>query len=451
MKTRKIFFLIFLGFLILSNLSAKKIPDWVKSRPIDNNYYIGIGVASKTKKSTDHIQFAKDNALKNLASEITINVSGEVISNVIEKSGILEEEIKSKIRTTTQAELEGFEIIDTFEDKGNYWIYYRLSKEIYERKKREKIDKALSLAVNMFSEARSNEENKNIEKALLYYLQALKPLEKYIGETLKATIDGKEIFLTNEIYFSIQNILSNIDLKPQKNKIDAKINKPLKQPLEIIANYRFDEPFNVSNLPLKFYFIKGSGYLIENVRTNSSGIGKCEITKVTSSEKLQMVKSELDISSFINQDSTSFIYQNILESFPLPETKVILNVKGLTFFIEADETNFGNKLEILYLEPKLKEILSNKGFTFIEDLTEADLMITLAAKTRKGSEAYEMFSAFADLTISVIDMSSGDEIYKNSFNNIKGIDIDFNKAGIKALMNSSDKLKEIIPEIDKKL
>ena len=374
-----------------------------------------------------------------------------MLSNVIEKSGVLEEEIKSSIQTSTQAELEGFEILDTYEDKENYWIYYRLSKEVYERKKREKIDKALNLALDMFTEARSNEKNKNIEKALLYYLQALKPLEKYIGETLKATIDGKEIFLTNEIYFSIQNILSNIELKPQPAKIDAKTNKPLKQPLKIIADYKLDEPFKVSNLPLKFYFIKGSGDLIEKVRTNSSGIGKCDITRITSPEKLQMIKSELDISSFINQDSTSFIYRNILESFPLPETKFILNVKGLTFFIEADETNLGNKLDVLYLEPKLKEILSNKGFSFVEDISEADLMITLEARTRKGSEAYEMFSAYADLTISVVDMTSGDEVYKNSFTNIKGIDLDFNKAGVKALMNSSDKLKEMIPEIEKKL
>ncbi len=451
MKTKKILILIFFGMLAFSYLSAKKIPDWVKFRPIDHNYYIGIGVASKIKGNTHHIQFAKDNALKNLASEITINISGEVLSNVIEKSGIPEEEIRSTIRTTTQAELEGFEIIDTFEDKKNYWIYYRLSKEIYERKKQEKIDKATSLALDMFSEAKENEENQNIEKALLYYLQALKPLEKYIGESLKATLDDKEIYLTNEIYFSIQNILSNIELKPLKNKFDAKINKPLDKPLEISANYNFNENYRVSNLPLIFHFIKGEGDLIKKIRTNSSGIGKCEITKIISSEKLQMVKSELDISAFINWDSTSFIYQNILESFPLPEAKFILNVKGLTFFIEAEETNFGNKLDVFYIEPKLKEILSNKGFSFIEDFSQADVMITLQAKTRKGSDAYGMFSAFADLTISIIDMSSGDEIYKNSFNNIKGIDINYDKAGLKSLMNTSDKLNEIIPEIVEKL
>ncbi len=447
----KVYFLILSGLFIISNLSAKKIPEWVASRPIDNNYYIGIGVASKAKKSSDHIQIAKDNALKNLASEITINISGEVLSNVIEKSGVLEEEIKSSIQTSTQAELEGFEIIDTFEDKANYWIYYRLLKEVYERKKREKIDKAVSLALDLFSEARENERNINIEKALLYYLQALKPLEKYIAEPLKTTIDGKEIFLTNEIYFSIRNVLSKIELKPSHNKIKAKINKPLEKPIEIMAEYGIDGSSKISNLPLKFYFIKGAGDLIENVRTNSSGIAKCEITKITSPDKLQMIKAELDISSFINRDSTSFIYQNILESFPIPDTKVILNAKGLTFYIESDETNFGNKLDALYIEPKLKEMLSNKGFSFIEDVAEADLMISIQAKSRKGSEMYDLFSAFADLTISVIDMSSGVEIYKNSYNNIKGIGADFNKAGLKALLNIADKMKEVIPEIEKKL
>jgi len=448
---RRLFPILFFCFLTLINLSAKKTPDWVKSRPIDNNYYIGIGVVTKVKNSNDHIQLAKDNALKNLASEITINVSGEVLSNVIEKSGILEEDIKSTIRTTTQADLEGFEIIDTYEDKENYWIYYRLSKNIYEKQKKDKVDKALNLAIDMFKEARSNENMQNIEKALLYYLQALKPLEKHIGETLKATINGKDVFLANEIYFAIQNLLSNIELKPKHSKIDAKLNKPLKKPLEIFSSYNADETYRVANLPLKFYFIKGSGDMIEEVRTNSSGYAKCEITKIKSSEKMQIVKSKLDISNFINQDSTSIIYQNMLKSFPIPETKFILNVKGLEFCIESIETNLGEKTEIGYIEPKLKEILSNGGYSFIEDITLADILIVLNANTNKGSESYGLFSAYADVSISVTDMDLGSEIYKKSFNRIKGIDADFKKAGLKALQNSSKKFEKIIPEIIQKL
>ena len=101
-------------------LWAKKKPDWVISRPINQNYYIGIGVAEKSKDNLDYIQIAKDNALKNLASEININVSGDVISKVIEKSGISQDEIKSEIRTSTTANLEGYEVVGTYEDKNGY-------------------------------------------------------------------------------------------------------------------------------------------------------------------------------------------------------------------------------------------------------------------------------------------------------------------------------------------
>jgi hypothetical protein len=63
-----------------------------------------------------------------------------------------------------------------------------------------------------------------------------------------------------------------------------------------------------------------------------------------------------------------------------------------------------------------------------------------------------MRSAFADVTISVIDMTTGDEIYKNSWNKIKGIDIDFQKAGDKALDNSAGKIvKKILPALKNKI
>ncbi|MCK4654904.1 MAG: LPP20 family lipoprotein, partial [Candidatus Cloacimonetes bacterium] len=206
-------------------LLAKKVPDWVKNRPLSKEYYIGIGYAPKVKRSKDHIEIAKSEALKNLASEITINISGEVISSIMEKSGVLEEELKSQIRSTTQAELEGYELVDTWQNKKEYWVYYRLYRMMYKKLKQEKIDKAMNLALDLFKEAKSNEEKKNIEKALLYFLQALNPIEKYITETLETTFKGTTIYLNNEIYFSIQNLLSNIELKPLNPNMNAKINK----------------------------------------------------------------------------------------------------------------------------------------------------------------------------------------------------------------------------------
>lgn len=45
----------------------------------------------------------------------------------------------------------------------------------------------------------------------------------------------------------------------------------------------------------------------------------------------------------------------------------------------------------------------------------SDLYIVIKARSRQGSEMLGMYSAFVDITVSVLDMHSGEEIYKNVF------------------------------------
>ncbi len=163
---------------------------------------------------------------------------------------------------------------------------------------------------------------------------------------------------------------------------------------------------------------------------------------------MKIIQTELDISRFINQDSTSFIYQNILKSFPVPTTKIILNVSGLTFYIESNETNLGKILTVLHIEPELKNQLSEKGFTFAEDKSSADIFITINARSREGSEMFGMYTSFVDLSFSAIDMISEEEIYKSSNNNISGQGLSYEKAGLKAFQNTAKtSCDDMIPEL----
>ncbi len=447
----KRYFQLLLLICLLSQINllhAKKTPDWVTNRPIDNEFYIGIGHASKVKGVNDHIEKATSEALKNLASEITVNISGEVVSSMIEKSGILEEELKSKIRSTTEAELEGYELVEQWQDKKSYWIYYRLSKVKYQLAREEKISNSVSLALDLFSQAKKSEQNKEYDKALLMFLQSLKPIEKYIGETLETKYLGQSIYLNNEIYLSIQNILSNIELKPVTNNINAKRNKSVMQPVEVTAFYHDTEQGCISNLPILFSFKRGEGDLIKNVKTNMNGIASSKISKITSSEKMQILNAELDISKLIDQDSTSFVYQNILKTFPMPSARIILNVTGLLIFIESEEINLGAELDVLHIEPKIKENLSEKGFSFTDDKSKSDIYITIKARSREGSEMFGMYSTFVDVTVSALEMSSGEEIYKNVFNNISGQGLSAEKAGLKAFEIVAGKISEnMVPKI----
>ena len=49
-------------------------PAWVSSRPVSSAYYVGVGMAPRSRP--DHQETAKKNALNDLASEISVNVEG---------------------------------------------------------------------------------------------------------------------------------------------------------------------------------------------------------------------------------------------------------------------------------------------------------------------------------------------------------------------------------------
>ena len=50
---------------------------------------------------------------------------------MIEQSGMSEEQSRSEIQALTKADLEGYELVDTWDNGNEYWVYYKLSKKIH--------------------------------------------------------------------------------------------------------------------------------------------------------------------------------------------------------------------------------------------------------------------------------------------------------------------------------
>ncbi len=443
----KRFSLFLFSTLLLFNSLFSRQPDWVKKRPINNDYYIGIGIAVKGE-GREYIQTAKNNALADMSSEIAVNIFSETIDIAVEQSGLSEEEIRSEIRATTQAELDGYELIDTWEGKKEYWVYYRLSKAYYEALMRQKLENAMSLSLDFFSNGKNNEKNEDFSSALSFYLQSLKPIEKYYSKLLDAMYEGEKIFLKNEIISSIQTLLSNIKLKAQNGKLNGKIGQPLSEELSIYATYEESNSVGIDNLPVEFSFVRGSGNLVNLTKTDSRGVAKSKVSKISAHDKIQIVKAELDISNYIKLDSTSQYIKNTVENFSVPSTKFILTISGLSAYVEVSEINLGKEMDVLYVEPKLKDTLTEAGFSFTGDISEADVLITIKGSSRMGAEIYGQYTAFADLTVSVVDMNSGDEVYKNVLQNVKGIHLSYDKAGLKAFENMANEVSEkMVPEI----
>ena len=90
-------------------LQAQIKPDWVSRQPNNRAYYIGIGFSEKNDVNKDYARQAKNNALNELASEITINISSEIVDVLTVQSGLSASDFRSEVQSSTKASLEGYE------------------------------------------------------------------------------------------------------------------------------------------------------------------------------------------------------------------------------------------------------------------------------------------------------------------------------------------------------
>src|SRR6056297_3136699 len=90
-------------------------PSWVKQTPVNSGYYIGIGVTDK--KNDNYIQIAKNQALNQISSEISVSLKGTFINKVTADNETVKNHAVTNIKTMTMAELEGYEMVDSWQDE----------------------------------------------------------------------------------------------------------------------------------------------------------------------------------------------------------------------------------------------------------------------------------------------------------------------------------------------
>ena len=107
----KHFFVLFSLLIFASCSGIKQIssddityPNWISSRPISNDYYIGIAKSSKLQP--DYEAIAKQNSLADLSSEISVNLSSESIFHQVDKGDSYREEYQALIQVESKKNLE---------------------------------------------------------------------------------------------------------------------------------------------------------------------------------------------------------------------------------------------------------------------------------------------------------------------------------------------------------
>lgn len=125
-------------------------PSWVESpESITTKYFFAAGISSGNDGAmAERLTTAKQNAIKNLAEIIQVNVSSSLtLEQTQQQSGahvLSDSNVRSLTEVSTKASLQNVEAIETWEGSScHVWVRVRLETRIVEQKKREELSRQL--------------------------------------------------------------------------------------------------------------------------------------------------------------------------------------------------------------------------------------------------------------------------------------------------------------------
>jgi hypothetical protein len=425
-------------------------PSWLKAEPFENGYYTGIG-HSRKEGNTNYIQSAKKSALEDLVSQIKVNVSSTSVLSQLEVDLKVKEQYEQIIQTTAADELEEFEQVDAWEDPSNYWVYYRLSIARYREIKEEQKRNAVALGTDYLLKAREAERDGERLQAISFYFQALRSVEKYLGEAIRITVDSKEILLVNEIYASVQRMLDRINLQitPAEIMLNRRLNQNAYSVI-VKATYKdLNKPAVL--LALSAAFEKGAGDVFPTYKTNEAGESKILLNKIGSKELEQTVIVKVDIDA-LSGAGNSPVYKLIAKTFNVPRAQVSLKVQRPVVYLTALEKSLGQGKSNNQISNRLKTLLANNGFEFTDSKSTADLWFDIQSDSEKGAVTGSIYVTYLTSVIKVITVKENKEIYATTLDRVKGYGLDYDKSSVDAYAKAiesleKDKIGELISTI----
>ena len=151
-------------------------------RPSIPGYHIGVSSANKMQHGADASSTAKQRALADMAGQIRVVIESTSILHTTQFQGVAGQNFSERITSASAEDLEGYELIGTYENATDVWAYYRLSKATYERIRNERKMATLEVAGGFWTSAQNARAEGRVAAAIDFYIRALETMEAYWGE-----------------------------------------------------------------------------------------------------------------------------------------------------------------------------------------------------------------------------------------------------------------------------
>ncbi len=445
--TINIVFFVFSFFAQNNNATLPETPppDWVSQRPVSSSKYIGIGVASKI--GNPNYQFeAKKNALYDLTSEIKVNISSNSMLYSVQNDNKFSQTFNSLVNLKSVENIEGYQLVGTYENDKQYWVYYELDKQEYLRQKEQKKKNILSKAAEIIKLALTDDQQKNFSAGLRKKIQAFSILVPYLNEEIdfsEYNIPGiKTIFdLTKDIQFKLQAIY----IESPKT---IPIVKPYQQkytPIQVKA-LLYNAP--LTQFPFTCFYDDEIIQTQDKTTSNPYGIVEISPVYVTANFQLTTIDVQPDLEALMQNDSVSAQNIHFLKSFiQIPKFSLQVNIQPIQVFIQTRELNFNKPSAATTIKNIVFDKLKTNEITIVNDSTQAEYIVKIFSNTiadENSDDLKKQFNLFLAQMILEINLYNKEKqiLYSQTINDIYGYGTTLPLAGSGAY-NSEQLIKRL--------
>lgn len=414
-------------------------PHWVQSKPASSVYFYGIGVAQKTAGNSDYLETAKKNALNDLASEIKVNVSSNSILYTLERDYKFQSEFIETIQTTTDEDLEGYELTDNWENDHQYWVFYRLNRADYYAAKEAEKQSVLKNAADFYNNGLKAWNEQQVTSAFDLQIRALSVLKPYWAESNEYFINDQELLLDNAILQEIQRMAANIHLKAQPDKISLNLGNRFNQVCMITA---FDKHSGagLGSLPVITRFRSSVGIQRDERKTDASGKVSIAIDRPDLQSTYNELEASVELEKLFDPRALDAEMRLLVKGLQPASLKVPIEVQRPVFYLESNEQNLNQRQLLSHLKDHLSNEIIKNGLPVSQDRSQADIIVKVEGKSRNGGESNGFSIAYLDMNVKFTDTSGRNVYYEQSFNDVKGVSNTTERAGLKAFDNGRGKM-----------
>ena len=416
-------------------------PAWVTETPVTPGYYVGTGAANKLVHAANASAVAQQSALDNLSREIRVQVQSTSTMKTLQVDGWLTESFSQQSNSTTQEDLEGFELVDSYESETETFVYYRLSKAKHAQIQEAKRLAAMDLAVGHLASANDARSASNVQQAVDASIRGLDVIRPFMDRPLvHIAPDGTETAVAQDLVAMLDGCVAGLSLASSDSILTLRVGNSFRGEAQVTALL---DGKPAPNVTLTYRYNRGKFPTRGEAVTDANGVAHIVLEKFEPGMTSTILEARVDPMAFVQGLALMHPFRQAAQGLQSPPLRLRVELAPVEVVLTVEERGFGKKRDQAMLAPALKQALQKGHVRLVaaEEASEEAMAFLVQADARPGGEGQGFYTVYVDL-VGTVTNGQGETVFTQTLTQIKGIQLDLPRATDKAYQKASSEVQE---------